>query len=107
MSKISSFYVISDDVPFCKSIETLKKYNCQFYVNDNELETLYFMAKCRKGGICANSTFSWWGSYLNTNSKKLVTFPNQWFNNDWNIDIYPKGSIIIPTHRLLSMYYPF
>ena len=36
------------------------------------------MAGCR-GGICANSSFSWWGAWLS--SREIVTMPHQWINN--------------------------
>jgi hypothetical protein len=39
------------------------------------------MLKCKKGGICANSTFSWWAGYLNTNEKKVIHKPSKMINN--------------------------
>jgi hypothetical protein len=38
------------------------------------------MSKCKKGGICANSSFSWWGSWLNKNESKKVFMPSEWVN---------------------------
>ena len=89
------FYIISDDITWCKTYKPLVNINKIFYENTNELETLYFMSKCVKGGICGNSTFAWWGSYLNQNSNKIVIFPNKWINTGAIIDIYYEGSIVI------------
>jgi hypothetical protein len=41
-------------------------------------EDLALMAACR-GHIVANSTFSWWGAWLDPHPDKLVIAPRQWF----------------------------
>jgi hypothetical protein len=44
------------------------------------------MKECKAGAICANSSYSWWGAYLNT--ERCITMPSKWFNN--NV-FYTKG----------------
>lgn len=94
-------YVFSNDLEWCKNWNLLKQYDgYQFYfLNLNELETLKFMTKCDKGGIGANSSFSWWGGYLNDHQNKTIIFPNQWFfdnpHNKYENGIAFEGSVKI------------
>lgn len=45
--------------------------------DSNELFALAEMRQCALGGICANSTFSWWGAMLNPRKNKKIFFPNR------------------------------
>lgn len=71
------FFIFSDDIAWVK--ENLK-INNQTYVEVNGLphEDMYLMSLCSHN-ITANSSFSWWGAWLNQNDEKVVISPNQWF----------------------------
>jgi len=49
-------------------------------VGVNSWRDLYLISKC-KHQIIANSTFSWWGAWLNTNQHKHIISPIKWFSN--------------------------
>ena len=76
-----TFYIFSDDLEWCKdSLGFLD--NC-IYVDrtQTEIEDLKLMSFCRHN-IIANSSFSWWGAWLNQNPDKIVIAPKGWLLND-------------------------
>lgn len=70
------FVVFSDDIEWCKSVFTFS--NTFFVENEKDYIELFLMSKC-KNNIVANSSFSWWGAWLNTNPSKIVVGPKKWF----------------------------
>lgn len=70
------FLIFTNDRPYAESLPFLKTIAYSFADGD-ELDALDQMRRC-SGGICANSTFSWWGAYLNPNRKIIV--PSKWFD---------------------------
>ena len=74
---------------------------CRFYKVPDMFEDwkqLMLMSVC-DNNIVANSTFSWWGAYLNQNPGKIVCYPGTWFGpalkkNDTR-DLFPDGWIKI------------
>lgn len=63
---------------------------------EKSFEDMRLMSLC-KHHIIANSSFSWWGAWLNPSTDKIVIAPKQWFNNNaWDAkDIVPKEWIKI------------
>jgi hypothetical protein len=95
VSPDAHFIIVSDDIEYCKTYAMFNDIKKTF-VDLPVLETLYLMSLCEKGGICANSTFSWWGSYLNENFEKVVVFPGKWIQKPWPNDIYYQKSLVVP-----------
>lgn len=61
--------------------------------NISDWEQLLLMSCCGDN-IIANSTFSWWGAYLNR-SNKIVCYPEKWLNTKNTRDMFPKEWIKI------------
>lgn len=90
-----SYYVFSDDIPWVR--ENLPLENV-VYVDWNKGEDswqdMMLMSCCRHHIIC-NSTFSWWGAWLNPREDKIVIAPNRWFRHCETPNIYPAGWLTV------------
>lgn len=71
------FIVFSDDMEFAKTYFEGDRF--AFDDSATDLEAFNKFASC-DGHIIANSSWSWWGAYLSTNSRKVL-FPNLWFSD--------------------------
>ncbi len=73
-------YVFSDEPAWFK--QNVKTNYKTVYVTHNignqSFEDMYLMSLC-KCNIIANSSFSWWGAWLNANANKIVIAPKKWF----------------------------
>lgn len=67
--------------------------------NLTDYEELLLMAACRHA-VIANSTFSWWGAWLNPSTEKTVIAPREWYNK---VDFNPKDRIP-PDWQVIAAY---
>ena len=84
-------YVFSDDIEWAKKNLELPA-DAIFVSSPNtpHFEEIVLMSACRHH-IIANSTFSWWGAWLNPLPDKIVVAPKQWSRKhaSWYKDITP------------------
>jgi len=86
--------IFSDDMEWAKANFTKNAY----YIEGLEdYEEMYLMSLCTHN-IIANSSFSWWGAYLNVNPHKTVIAPEKWFTAESEFiskDIYTEKMILL------------
>lgn len=87
------FFIFSDDPDWCRKNLQLR-YPTDYMTHNlgkKDYEDMRLMSAC-KHNIIANSTFSWWGAWLNQHANKIIITPKKWFN-DTSInteDLIPK-----------------
>ena len=90
----TKFSVFTNDKVYALTRSYLKDIDYSFVESGNEVDDLYLMTQC-KGGICANSTFSWWGAFINSN--RQIVLPSKWWNDEswYSNGLYFNGCIIV------------
>ena len=87
------FVFFSDDMEWVK--ENIIEENAIYVDHNHEFDAwqdMYLMSQC-KHNITANSSFSWWGAWLNVNPQKIVISPARWWATSENDDVVPDSWI--------------
>ena len=91
------FFIFSDNIDWAKNNIVIKNAKVE-YISHNDIENghedLRLMKACNHN-IIANSSFSWWGAWLNKNPSKIVIAPEKWVKVDYIDfkDVVPKNWI--------------
>ena len=89
----STFIIFSNDMRWCKEELAGIQKKIVFIEGEAYYHDLYLMSYC-KHNIISNSSFSWWGAYLNRNPDKIVVAPIRWYSKRCGIgeaDLLPEG----------------
>lgn len=73
-------FIFSDDLEWCKQHSKFSL-PTHFIETKSAFDDMYLMSLC-KHNIIANSSFSWWGAWLNANPDKTVIAPEKWFASE-------------------------
>ena len=94
--KLHTFYIFSNDMNWCRdNLAPLLEGHEIVYVTNNKGKDscwdMFLMTYC-KDLIIANSSFSWWGAFLNKNVNRVYA-PYPWLNRKCETDVYEKSWI--------------
>jgi len=84
----TEFVIFSDDIPWTKEIlddENLLFVDSSEFNNYVDSYDMFFMTLC-DNLIISNSSFSWWGAWLNRNEDKIIIAPKKWYVMERNYD---------------------
>jgi len=88
----AKLFIFSDDIGWaCQNLSFLPAREfIELIGTKRDIEELKLMSLC-KHHIIANSSFSWWGAWLNPSTDKVIIAPDPWFNKPGiaTNDLYP------------------
>ena len=72
----TGYLIGSDDIPWCRRFFTSKRFPGKtfMFLDEDPVTQIYGFALC-KHNILANSSFSWWGAWLNPTPNKIIVGP--------------------------------
>lgn len=92
------YYVFSEDLNWVRrNLPLTKAEFIDWNKGEDSWQDMMLMSHCRHHIIC-NSTFSWWGAWLNPRENKTVIMPERWFQHCDTPNIYPAGWIKVPVN---------
>jgi len=75
----SIFIIFSDNVEFIQNEPLFQNLPHKIIIDNPDDEYCFWLMSACTHNIIANSSYSWWASYVNSNPDKLVIAPNRWF----------------------------
>jgi len=93
----STFLIFSDDVEFIQKEPLFKNLVNKYIVTNQDDEYCFWLMSACHHNIIANSSYSWWASYINSNPNKLVIYPSKWFGP--NGPVYKIHDIVPPENK--------
>lgn len=91
------YYVFSDDPEWVRANLPIEGATyVDWNTGPDSWQDMMLMSRCRHHIIC-NSTFSWWGAWLNASREKVVVAPDRWLADTPSDTIVPEAWIKVPT----------
>lgn len=89
------FFIFSDDIEWCKN--KFLNLKCYYVTGNKGVSSAWdmYLMSCCTHNIIANSSFSWWGAWLNGNDRKIVIAPKEWSSDKKFTEIIPNSWVEI------------
>jgi len=102
LGETAEFFVFSDDPAAAEQVLNFMPASRLTHVRgdpERPWEDMALMARCQHH-VIANSSFSWWGAWLNCSPDKIVVAPRNWFapaevKKVKTADLYPSGWVLV------------